>query len=108
MLMSKEIKIEEFKAELGEHYLLVKTIWDQICKEQFSVQCADPLGDHEVPVDQCTDLEKILLACISYLEDGDKKGILTKQFLLTVYSYHQIEPTSRIKIRGSFFIVIEQ
>lgn len=102
------IKIEKFEKLLGENYLLVKTIWDQICEEGFSIECVDPLKKNEVPIDECNDLEKILLACIAYLEDGQQKGILTKIFLLRVYNHHQIDPTATIKIRKSFFIVIEQ
>ncbi|MCF7835171.1 hypothetical protein K9M48_03910 [Candidatus Gracilibacteria bacterium] len=102
-----EIKIEKFKTELGDNYLLVKSVWDEICKSGFSIECADPLGPHERPVDQCTDLEKILLACITYLEDGEQKRELIKTFLLTVYSHHQIAPGVTIKVRKSFLIVIE-
>jgi hypothetical protein len=103
-----QIKIEKFEKLLGENYLLVKTIWEKICKEEFSVQCFDPLGKNDVPIDECNEIEKILLTCIAYLEDGENKYALTNTFLLTVYANHKIDPTATIKVRGFFFIVIEQ
>ena len=106
-----QIKIEKFKTELGENYSLVKTIWDQICIHDFYIECLDPLGQNETPIDQCTDLEKILLACasyLSYLKDNENEVILTEIFLLTVYQNHnQICRGATIKIRGPFFIVVE-
>ncbi len=103
-----QIKIEKFEQLLGENYLLVKTIWEKICKEEFSVQCFDPLGKNDVPIDECNEIEKILLTCIAYLEDGESRCTLMKTFLLTVYANHKIDPTATIKVRGLFFIVIEQ
>lgn len=102
-----EIKVEDYIDQLGENYELVKRIWDHICEEEFSVKRGEPLSDNESPVDQCTDLEKLLLSCIAYLEDGEEKATLTKVLLSTIHEQHQISYSATIKIRSFFFIVVE-
>lgn len=107
MFMSEEIKIENHKKQLGKDYFLVKIIWDEICKTDFCFECSDPLKKNEQPVDECTELEKILLACIVYLEDAEEKALLTRIFLLTAYQQHQITFGAVIRVRKSFLIVVE-
>lgn len=107
-----EINIEGFKNQLGANYWLVKTIWNRICKEGFYIQCADHLEDHEHPLGECTDLEKILVTCITYLEYiQEKENIenmvtLTQKTLEIIHETHKIEEAINIKIKGCFFIVI--
>ncbi len=102
-----EIKLENYKEQLGNDYFLVKIIWDEICKTGFCFECSDPLKKNEQPVDECTELEKILLACVAYLEDVEEKALLTRIFLLTVYQQHQITFGATIRVRRSFLIVVE-
>ncbi|MEI6673399.1 MAG: hypothetical protein WCL02_09210 [bacterium] len=106
-MSEKKINIENFKQELAENYFLVKIIWDDICKNEFYVQPSEKLQKNDFPIDQCTDLEKILLACISFTENEQEIIMLTQVLLVTMYKNHNIAEKSSIKIKGAFFIIIE-
>ncbi|MCX6824285.1 MAG: hypothetical protein NT085_04105 [candidate division SR1 bacterium] len=100
------INIGKFKKELGELYPLAQVIWAQICKEEFFITPTVSLGAREVPIDECTELEKILLACISYIEDEQEKAMLMQHLMLLMYQNHPIAKGVKIEIRKFFFIVV--
>ena len=105
-MKKKQISIEEFKGQLGEIYPLVEKIWKEICKEGFCVEPQDNLGTKEQPIDKCTELEKILITCITYMEDGQEKAILIQYLLLLIYKNHQIAQGVKVEVRKSFIIVV--
>jgi len=100
------ITIEKFKNTLGELYPLVEVIWAKICKDGFCVEPQEKLGRKEIPIDECTQLEKILLACIAYIEDGQEKIMLMQYLLLLMYQNHPITQGRKVEIRRSFIIVV--
>lgn len=106
-----EINIEGFKNQLGQNYWLVKIIWEQICEEYFCLQCADRLEENETPIDECTELEKVVIACIAYLESSkedsaiEEKEILRKCISRMICDNHKISQEQTITIKGFFFIV---
>lgn len=105
----KKTDIEEFQTQLGEHYLMIKEIWESFCLECLLFECADPLGTTENPIGECTTLQKILLACIAHLQADDQRiPILVKMFLFTVYNHYRIPQGTIIKIRKAFLIVVER
>lgn len=102
-----EIDITKFKNQLGANYFLVEIIWDEICKNGFVMHPAESLNRNESPVDECTELEKILLTCITYIQDEEEKNILNASLLATIYKNHKITPGTKITIKSFFFIVLE-
>jgi hypothetical protein len=112
-MVKTDIKIENFKKELGTIYPLVERIWKEICEKGFSIEPHEELRSKEHPVAECTDLEKILLTCITYIE-YDTQGqvtltkslLLTRSLLLLVCKNHKVAQGAKIEIRKSFLIVI--
>jgi hypothetical protein len=103
-----EKKIKNFKNQLGANYFLVEIIWNDICEKEVAVYPETPLGENDVPIDQCTELEKILLACITHASNEDEKIILTKSLFLFICKNHNIAHESVITIKGPFLIIIEK
>ena len=97
---------EKFEKELGAVYPLVERIWKEICEKGFSAKPHEELGSKEQLVAACTELEIILLTCITYMQDGEEKVALIKSLLLLVCKNHKVAQGAKIEIRKSFLIVI--
>ena len=105
-MKNEEINIEKFKEELGGMYLLVEIIWTQVCKDGFYITPIDQLKPKEIPIGECTELEKIFLTCIAYIQDGEEKVMLLQYLLLLIYGNHQITQGVKVEVRKSFLIVV--
>ena len=104
-----QIKITDFQNHLEDDFVIVETIWGQIEKEGFSIRCLERLEPNETPVDTCTDLEKMLLACITLMEHQKrmvtKRRRLEKRLIKTIRKEHKISRNKKVAIKGLFFIV---
>lgn len=98
--------IKKFKKELGDIYPLVERIWNEICQQGFCVEPHKILGPKELPVAKCTELEKILLTCITYMEDGQEKVAIMQYLILLIGKNHKVEHGAKVEVRKSYLIVI--
>ena len=107
-MAEKTITIEEMKEELGINFHLVKIIWSEICIKSFCIVPEKVLHPKEVPLDECTEAEKVLLTCIAFLDDNqEEKQLLSKALLSSIYRNHKIQMGTKVAVRKLFFIVSE-
>lgn len=102
--MTRDIK--KFKKELGDIYPLVERIWNEICQQGVCIEPHEELGAKEHPIDQCTELEQILLICVTYMEDGQEKVTLMQHLLLLICENHNVKIGAKVEVRKSYLIVI--
>ena len=106
MAKTIQINIKDHLKNLGPNFYLVSIIWEEICNTGFTLKPFEPLLDHEIPEDECYEIEKILLACIAYTEHEEERVFLSKTLLLNIYNNHRINPETNFIIKGPFFIVL--
>lgn len=106
--MKKNLNIDDYKDELGEDFELVKELWEIFSSQDISILCEESLQKDEIPVGECTDLQKILLACLCVADTPTRQMLMQRAFLINAYKEFKLSHGTILRIKKFFIIAVKK